>query len=217
MTSTQRDGNILGFTPAWVVAYVVPGAGEQVVYNISEYFEDSINRVDFKIDRYELDNQLTYNWDIDTNSWSPVGSSLTTFDNVTHYNGAAAANGVGYRVGDVIRILGSQFGWDNVTNDATIRVAEVDSSGGIVTAFYSGFAQLNSEGTVFNNISGINIVGTGTGARWNITVTGGHLTFFDDNDMQFVSPADQYIGTDLNRYNRYAVFQNRTILGTLPQ
>lgn len=66
MISKQTNGQVLGFTPAWVIAYVNPGRGNQVVYNISQQFGTQLNRIDFKVDRYELDRSQTHNWDNST-------------------------------------------------------------------------------------------------------------------------------------------------------
>ena len=79
MTSKQNDGRVLGFTPAWVIAYVNPGRGAQVAYYLSTQFGEQLNKVDFKVDRYILDRSLTVNWDTTTQDWTPQ-PSLTTFD-----------------------------------------------------------------------------------------------------------------------------------------
>jgi hypothetical protein len=63
MTSKQANGRVLGFTPAWVIAYVKPGESGRVAYNIQELFGDQLNLVDYKVDRYELDRSQTYQWD----------------------------------------------------------------------------------------------------------------------------------------------------------
>lgn len=81
MLSTQSDGTVLGFTPAWVIAYTTPGASGQVAYNIkSEFGIDQLNQIDFDVDRYEIDRLLTQNWDPVLQSWIPNPPSLTTFD-----------------------------------------------------------------------------------------------------------------------------------------
>ena len=79
MTSKQSDGRVLGFTPAWVIAYVKPGRGAQVVYYLNQQFGVQLNRVDFKVDRYILDRSLSLNWNTATQDWTPQ-PSLTTFD-----------------------------------------------------------------------------------------------------------------------------------------
>jgi hypothetical protein len=80
MLSKQTDGNVLGFTPAWVIAYTKPGESGQIAYNIQTQFKGHLNLVDFEVDRYELDNLLTKNWDREGQHWVPQPPTLTTFD-----------------------------------------------------------------------------------------------------------------------------------------
>lgn len=79
MTSKQTDGRVLGFTPAWVLCYTVPGRSKQIAYYIQSQFTEQLNQVDFKVDRYILDRELSRNWDTVTQDWTPT-PSLTTFD-----------------------------------------------------------------------------------------------------------------------------------------
>ncbi len=80
MTSKQTNGRVLGFTPAWVIAYVQPGASARIAYNIREQFGEQLNLIDFKIDRYELDRSQTIYWDTTTDQWLPQPPAATTFD-----------------------------------------------------------------------------------------------------------------------------------------
>jgi hypothetical protein len=80
MLSRQANGATLGFTPAWVIAYVNPGQSGQIAYNIQTLFQSQLNLIDFKADRYELDNFLTKNWDRQEQHWTPQPPTLTTFD-----------------------------------------------------------------------------------------------------------------------------------------
>ena len=80
MLSKQTDGRILGFTPAWVIAYVNPGQSGKVAYNIRTQFGTSLNLVDFQVDRYELDRALTHNWSPEYDQWEPQPPAETTFD-----------------------------------------------------------------------------------------------------------------------------------------
>lgn len=92
MTSKQANGQILGFTPAWVIAYVTPGNSKRVAYNIRQEFGGSLNLVDFRVDRYELDRSQTYNWNPETDKWEPSPPSATTFDNnTTLFDGGSTA------------------------------------------------------------------------------------------------------------------------------
>jgi hypothetical protein len=80
MISQQQNGRILGFVPAWVIAYTKPGRAEQVAYNIKTQFDQPLNLIDFEVDRYELDRLLTKNWDPAADSWIPSPPEVTTFD-----------------------------------------------------------------------------------------------------------------------------------------
>jgi hypothetical protein len=79
MTSKQADGRVLGFTPAWVMCYVKPGRARQIAYYIATQFSQQLNLVDFKVDRYILDAELSRNWNPETQRWTPT-PTLTTFD-----------------------------------------------------------------------------------------------------------------------------------------
>jgi hypothetical protein len=80
MISQQQNGRVLGFVPAWVIAYTLPGRAEQIAYNIRTQFDQPLNLIDFEVDRYELDRLLTKNWDPATDNWIPSPSEATTFD-----------------------------------------------------------------------------------------------------------------------------------------
>ena len=80
MLSKQSDGRVLGFTPAWVIAYVQPGQSGQIAYNIRTQTETILNQVDFEVDRYELDRALTHNWNPEYQQWEPQPPAATTFD-----------------------------------------------------------------------------------------------------------------------------------------
>lgn len=88
MTSKQSNGRVLGFTPAWVIAYVKPGESGRVAYNIRTKFGEQLNLIDYKVDRYELDKSQTVNWESYDDStqagrWIPYPPVATTFDNNT--------------------------------------------------------------------------------------------------------------------------------------
>ena len=77
MLSRQVNGTVLGFTPAWVIAYTKPGASGQIAYNIQTQFSSQLNLIDFTADRYELDNFLTKNWNREQQYWGYVGDPVT--------------------------------------------------------------------------------------------------------------------------------------------
>jgi hypothetical protein len=62
MKSKQKDGTVLGYTRAWVIAYCVPGKAEELVYNIKTEWSGNLNLINFDIDRYTIDRQYSHNW-----------------------------------------------------------------------------------------------------------------------------------------------------------
>lgn len=218
MTSKQENGRVLGFTPAWVIAYTKPGRGKQVAYNINEQYGNQLNIIDFTVDRYELDRALTKNWDPENQNWIPSPALSTTFDYECHYqlpepndSSLVFTGGSGYAVGNQILILGSNVGGTDILNDIIITVNTVDESGTIISAFIEGISPLLSTGNIYYNVIGTNISGTGVGATWDIEVTGGTATIFDGNSIRFIDPVDMYSNTQ--GYDKYLVFPKRTILG----
>ncbi len=83
MTSKQTNNQVLGFTPAWVIAYVKPGESGRVAYNIQQNITFDLNSIDYKVDRYELDRSQTYNWDPEDDQWIPSPALSTSFDKNT--------------------------------------------------------------------------------------------------------------------------------------
>ena len=77
MTSKQPNGRVLGFTRAVVLAYLKPGASDLISYRLRQV-DFKFNQLDFTVDRYLLDNNLTTNFDLDTGAFIP--SDETTFD-----------------------------------------------------------------------------------------------------------------------------------------
>jgi hypothetical protein len=222
MTSKQSDGRVLGFVPAWVIAYVKPGQGNRILYNIQQQFGNQLNQVDFKADRYELDRSLTHNWDpvfdSSVGAWVPYPPAATTFDIDAHYqlpepndSSLIFTGGTGYAVGDRILILGSQISGTDDLNDVVIVVNTVDNLGTIQSAFCSGTAPFQTLGDIFTNIVGTNITGTGTGATWDLEVTGFDTTIFDGGATNFIAPADQYTTTDV--FDKYLLYPRINILG----
>jgi hypothetical protein len=77
MTSRQPNGLILGFTRAIVLAYTVPGASDLVAYRYQQQ-NVNLNEIDFTVDRYQLDNSYSDNYDVAASAF--VTSTETTFD-----------------------------------------------------------------------------------------------------------------------------------------
>jgi len=99
MTSQQRSGSTLGFTPAWVIAYCKPGVttlpdGTEVSY--AQYIQyqiqnnwinapgelQTLNTINFKIDRFSVNKSATYNYDTYLNppAWTSLPSADPTPD-----------------------------------------------------------------------------------------------------------------------------------------
>lgn len=173
MQSPQANGQVLGFIPAWVITYTIPGASGQIQYNINTQFGIQLNQVDFTADRYELDDSLTVNWDATTQHWIPNPPESTTFDIGYHYDIGISATGNGYAVGNQIKVAGTSLGGGIPTNDLLITVNTVDNTGAILDVFYTGSANVLSAGSSYLSLAGTNVTGTGTGATWNITVVPG--------------------------------------------
>jgi hypothetical protein len=77
MTSKQPNGRVLGFTRAVVLAYTIPGASSKIAYRlVNQNF--NFNQIDFTVDRYQLDNSYSQNFDIPNQRY--LTSTETTFD-----------------------------------------------------------------------------------------------------------------------------------------
>lgn len=63
MTSQQLNGSTLGYTQAWVIAYVTPGNSTAVKNNIQTLWPYKLNQINFRIDRFSVDKSTTYNYD----------------------------------------------------------------------------------------------------------------------------------------------------------
>jgi len=133
MTSRQPDGRVLGFTRAVVLAYTKPGASALIAYRLQDQ-NINLNEIDFTVDRYQLDNVLSENYDVDEGAF--ITSTETTFD---RYPGLSS---VFVEVGTVdfalsipfelvnknsiisIRALGGFDGLRNIKSGQTIVFAE---------------------------------------------------------------------------------------------
>jgi hypothetical protein len=62
MTSQQKDGSTLGFIQAWVICYTLPEKSEIIRNNIINFWGQSLNDIDFTIDRFFVDKSITYNY-----------------------------------------------------------------------------------------------------------------------------------------------------------
>jgi len=143
MYSKQLDDTVLGFTPAWVIAYTQPGASGIIAYNAKETIGNKLNIIDFNVDRYELDSELSKNW------WSSVTQSIT---NIT-------------ATGSEVRFYYEDYGMPSYIPNQTITISGVNptqyNGTYVVTNVGSGYVAVAST-TYGTYISGGKIVGTGT-------------------------------------------------------
>jgi len=80
MTSPQANNRPLGFVNAVVLAYTVPGASALMAYRLSTQGL-VFNDIDFVVDRYQLDNALSANFNVSVNSF--VTARETTWDRIS--------------------------------------------------------------------------------------------------------------------------------------
>jgi hypothetical protein len=222
MLSQQANGGILGFTPAWVIAYTNPGQSGQIAYNIQTQFGTQLNLVDFKADRYELDNFLTKNWNREEQHWGyydiaqiPFPPSLTTFDliGVPSFDSARS-----YAVGDTVIYQVVIF--EPAPND-DIPAYRTNRLYVCTQATIPGIPPTNSSywsDTGNNLASWINdadVITTwednfNTLATWTYATPPG--TTFDGGSLQFTAPVDMYSNNNTTEYDKYLLFPKINIL-----
>lgn len=102
MTSNQPDATTatgftipLGYTKAVVIAYAQPGQGEKIAYKIRKSNFD-FNQIEFTVDRYQLDNYYSSNYDIGTDAY--LKDRETTFDTDQNVNVGTIVASVTYAV-----------------------------------------------------------------------------------------------------------------------
>jgi hypothetical protein len=142
MISRQEDGRVLGFTPAWVLCYTNPGRAKQIAYYINTQFDRPLNQIDFKVDRYILDRELSRNWDTTTQSWTPA-ATLTTFDRFNTSGNTFAGtvdiatdlaySDVNNRTLTYINNLGGLDGIISMINNNTLIFVKQENYGGDMT------------------------------------------------------------------------------------
>jgi hypothetical protein len=210
MLCKQANGQTLGFTPAWIIAYANPGRGEQLAYYIGQDFAQRLNQIDFEVDRYELDNLLTKNWDREEQYWGPPHpASLTTFD-IVGLPGFLYT--IAYQVGDVVQ-------YQTIVGDVAINKLYVCLTATTPGTLPTNTAYWSSNGRdVARWINDENIITTWaddnfTLAEWTYATPPG--TTFDGGSMQFTAPVDMYSSTDI--YDRYLLFPRRNILSPINQ
>jgi hypothetical protein len=135
MTSNQPDATTatgftipLGYTKAVVIAYAQPGQGEKIAYKIRKSNFD-FNQIEFTVDRYQVDNYYSSNYNISTEAY--IKDRETTFDSDQNVNVGTIVASVTYAVSvpynqingrpvDYIVANGGIDGIDNFADGETI-------------------------------------------------------------------------------------------------
>jgi hypothetical protein len=78
MSNRQADGSIIGWKPVAVLAYVKPGTGDRILFNLNRRTDLDQKLISFDTDRYIWDNNLSKTYNAATNEY--LESSETTFD-----------------------------------------------------------------------------------------------------------------------------------------
>jgi hypothetical protein len=166
MLSLQPDGSVLGFTPAWVIAYTNPGASGQVAYNIQQLFGTQLNLIDFTADRYEVDGFLTKNWlptdTISINNISgPATGNIFTVEYDTQYTSRFAVN----EPITISNVIPSVYnGAYNVSLCTANSVQFQSNSLALSSPTYTSGGNVSSKGTwaTFEPVDILSVVGNGS-------------------------------------------------------
>ena len=237
MLTRQANGTVLGFTPAWVIAYVKPGQSGQIAYNIQTQFANQLNLIDFRVDRYELDNFLTKNWDresitLNINTLSGNGNIVT----VTYATQVAAPA----QPGATIIIAGvTPSVYNGVYQVVTCNTSSITFRSAITNTYISGGTVTRGPNwtpqpptlTTFDQsrelatwINDADVICTwednfDTLATWTYGTPGANNlgTIFDGGSLQFITPVDMYSSdnsttTNTTEFDKYLVFPKRNIL-----
>jgi len=227
MLSKQANGSVLGFTPAWVIAYAKPGQSGQVAYNIETQFGNQLNLIDFEVDRYELDRFLTKNWNpytITINLTSIAGDGNTITANYATQSVPPFVIGQEIAIDGVTPTVynGNHYVTSCTTSQVTfIGTEQASAAGGTVSTVpnwvpnpptLTTFDLSTATATWINNYAAITtwINNNGDLSNWTYGTPPG--TTFDGGSMQFVSPVDMYSANNTTEYDEYLVFPRRNIL-----
>ena len=78
MSNRQADGNVIGWKPVAVLAYVKPGTGDRILFNLKRRTDLDQKLISFDVDRYIWDNNLSKTYNATTGEY--FESSENTFD-----------------------------------------------------------------------------------------------------------------------------------------
>ena len=141
MLSRQANRQVLGFVPAWVIAYVLPGQGERLLYNLQRNLTFSLNTIDFQLDRYILDRSQTKLWDADQAQWIPTPPNSTTFDKNSAFDAFIPVLNITGRVQDLSTQYASGTDTQFTVAPSSIGTFVVVQVNGITQRYFSQTGQ----------------------------------------------------------------------------
>lgn len=175
MTSNQPtdDGGFiapLGFKRALVLAYTVPGAADKIAYRLRESRYE-LNQIDFTVDRYQLDNSYSDNYEPTTDILtlsSPVNITCgdLIYQNTTGVIAYALETIQGLsRVRIQYAVIGDFAQEFDTTNNYTVKIDNVETTAYPIalTTVPESAGYISSTETTFDRYSGIYSVFTPTG------------------------------------------------------
>lgn len=115
MSNRQSDGSVIGWKPVVVLAYLKPGTGERILFNINRRNIFEQTQISFDVDRYIWDNNLSKTYNSVTGEY--FESKETTFDNNLRFASGEPVAEVDYAV-DIpfVRLHGKTTEQINATN-----------------------------------------------------------------------------------------------------
>ena len=227
MTSRQTDGRVLGFTRGLILCYANPGKSAEIAYRVEQEI-NTLNLIDFTIDRYEWDSILSDNF-----SRSPYyGTGLiftSTFSNLVTGVGTDFTHEPGLISGQTIFVSNGSIGVVDTISNATSLTLTANSAGAygfgaiwryssnifIINNFVSGTGTITAN-TNSNVLVGIatNITGTGTisGNTVSSVITGNNTVF---NTQLAVGKTLYYSGNSLGTITSITSANILTLSGPL--
>jgi hypothetical protein len=169
MTSRQADGRQLGFVRGVVLAYVKPGESDLISYRLRQR-AFNFNSIDFTVDRYQLDNIYTENYDISANAFLtsdettfdryPALSSTLTYTTTVDFAISTAFEGINEHYLQDIKDAGGFDGIKNIKDGDTLVFAqqEYSASGSTLITYEQGWSNAivlwDQVGWAFNTDTG---------------------------------------------------------------
>jgi Putative Ig domain len=219
-SSTGTLATPLGYKQAVVLAYTVPGAGQKIAYRLRN---SGINfdQIEFKVDRYFLDDYYTNNFDTSANVY--YKSRETTFDVMPLSVTGPLTATVTYAVsipfaqinGNTVANVNSAGGLDSVTDYQTGDTIIFAKQENFSTSYpYDGWISYNSDHSSYTVIPGYleKAAGVSTvnqrGGVWKVTVTNGIVNL---NFVQEILPNQKVRVVTGGTYNNAVLYYSQNL------